>query len=199
MSDATPRPTTPAQPTRQQLDDLEALMVRMLALPTDPMTEDSEKSAPPSVASPAGSSEKEAITLGPSPSPVYRESPGLGGPGQRKSSNAATERILPPVPVHESLAPLASGALPHQPAAGSRKILPKSRKPLWGLRRWRPVFILAPLVWFNIVFDHFIGHFGKPGRWLRQSLGRQVLGWLGLLMLAAALALGILDVMGWTR
>ena len=198
MSDATPRPTTPAHPTRQQLDDLEALMARMLALPIDPMTEDSGKSVPPSVAFPA-TADSEAITPQPSPRPPYGESPVHDEPVPRKSSNAVTDRILPPMPARELLTPLASGALPQQPAAGGRKILPTSRKPLWGMRRWRPIYILTPLVWFNIGFDRFVGHFGKPGLWLRRSLGRRVLGWLGLLMLAAALTLAILDVMGWTR
>jgi hypothetical protein len=55
-----------------------------------------------------------------------------------------------------------------------------------------------PLVAFNAVFDVFLAPWGPPGRWLRGAAGRRFLGALGLLCLAAALALGLADWLGWT-
>ncbi|MBL8797495.1 MAG: hypothetical protein JNM56_26580 [Planctomycetia bacterium] len=57
--------------------------------------------------------------------------------------------------------------------------------------------LLAPLLWLNRTFDRTVGRLGKPGRWLRSAAGRTLLGWIGLLCLAAALALGVFDALGW--
>jgi hypothetical protein len=57
---------------------------------------------------------------------------------------------------------------------------------------------LRPLLWLNLAFDWSTTWLGPPGRWLRGPGGRAVLGWGGLLLLAAALAWVALDGMAWT-
>src|SRR5207253_2114127 len=54
----------------------------------------------------------------------------------------------------------------------------RSRRVAW------PVY---PLLWINWAFDRATGLLGPPGRWLRGPGRRAVLGWGGLLLLAAAL------------
>ena len=48
---------------------------------------------------------------------------------------------------------------------------------------------LRPLVWLNRFFDRHTYRLGALGRWLRRPAGRAVLGWTGLLLLAAAAVL----------
>jgi hypothetical protein len=57
---------------------------------------------------------------------------------------------------------------------------------------------LLPLVWFNAAFDACVTPFGPPGRFLCGRSGRSFLGSLGLLCLAAALALFAAVRIGWT-
>jgi hypothetical protein len=57
---------------------------------------------------------------------------------------------------------------------------------------------LLPVVWFNAAFDACLTPFGPLGRCLCGRSGRSFLGSLGLLSLAAALALFAAFRMGWT-
>ena len=59
-------------------------------------------------------------------------------------------------------------------------------------------WVCYPLLGINLVFDGLSWLLGPAGRWLRRPGGRAVLGGLGLLLLAAAVARGVLDWMGWT-
>jgi hypothetical protein len=60
------------------------------------------------------------------------------------------------------------------------------------------LWCLYPLVWFNACFDACFAPFGPLGRLLCRRAGRSFLGSLGLLSLAAALALFAAFRMGWT-
>src|SRR5438270_649809 len=64
-------------------------------------------------------------------------------------------------------------------------------------RREPPPVALWPLVAVNRLFDGVTGVFGWPGLWLRTPGGRSLLGFLGLLLLAAGVARGVLDALGW--
>jgi hypothetical protein len=55
---------------------------------------------------------------------------------------------------------------------------------------------LWPIAGINRLYDGLVGGLGAPGRILIES-GRTWLGWIGLVMLAAALAWGILDWIHW--
>jgi hypothetical protein len=57
---------------------------------------------------------------------------------------------------------------------------------------------LRPLVWINQGFDLLVAQGGPFGRWLSSPTGRTALGCGGLLLLAGALAWGLLDWIGWT-
>jgi len=57
---------------------------------------------------------------------------------------------------------------------------------------------LRPFLWVNVGFDRGTAWLGPVGHWLRAPGGRTLLGWTGLLLLAAALAWLALDGMAWT-
>jgi hypothetical protein len=57
---------------------------------------------------------------------------------------------------------------------------------------------LLPLAWFNAAFDACMTPFGPLGRFLCGRAGRSFLGSLGLVCLAAALALFAAFRIGWT-
>jgi hypothetical protein len=56
---------------------------------------------------------------------------------------------------------------------------------------------LLPLVWFNQGFDACLAQLGAPGQWLSGN-GRAVLGFIGLVCLAAAVAIAVNTGMGWS-
>jgi hypothetical protein len=65
----------------------------------------------------------------------------------------------------------------------------RGRPPVgWWLRPW---------VWCNEAFDWLTLPLGPVGRWLRGSSGRAVFGWMGLVLLAAALAWVLADLIRW--
>ncbi len=180
MSDATVRPGGSAHPTRQQLDDLEALMQRMLALPVNPGEDE------PAAELPVLTAEAE---------PVRREETAW----QPVTHTVETVVSEPP--------PATSPALP-QPAretpsaaltASSSSVKPPAVKPPAVLNRVRhfPRW-LAPIVWINRAFDNWTMPLGRPGRWLRSRQGRALLGALGFLFMAAAAGWMILSLVGWT-
>src|SRR5262245_17390201 len=185
MSDATLRPTPPGHPTRQQLDELEALMQRMLSLPIDPADESSDQGAislqpPPEPLSPAAVTSPWQVVPN-EPLPLKAESPA------KAPANEMPAFGIPKQP--EGLPVVTSASTPAATGPAGRRMVLKRRKAIFGWRRWNMLGLLAPLIWFNVGFDHLTSRMGRPGRWLCGSLGRMVLGWLGLLLLAAAIAL----------
>ncbi len=145
------------QPTRQQLDDLDALLQRMLALPVNPADE------PP----PAGNVVLSDPARPPAPVPLPLLNP-VPPAGRRAPVLPPPDRLLSP-----------------------RQALIASRPPA-------PPLLLRPVLWINRRFDGFAFGFGSVGHWLRRPTGRTFLGILGLILLAAAVALVILDQIGWT-
>ncbi|HXG09993.1 MAG TPA: hypothetical protein VNK04_09405 [Gemmataceae bacterium] len=142
--------------TRQQLDELDALLRRMLELPVYPTEEGPAPAEPaPSLAVPA-------------PEPVALPSSEPAGP-----------RALPPVESPAADLPVSPVSEPTE-----EETLPIA----WWLR---------PILWGNRTFDRGVARLGRPGRWLRQPSGRTLLGVTGLVLLAAALALLVLDWVRW--
>lgn len=191
-----PRPSSPLHPTRQQLDDLDQLMQRMLALPVDeeigaeepnPLEGDSgpllvedvvvrqERAAPresPSSDRWAGLElpQTDSSSL-PVPGPT-REAPAKEpGPGQ----GSFPALILPP---------LVAGSAPAIVTVNGAENQAKTSEGF------------PPLVWVNDAFDVVTVLLGPLGRGLREPKGRSMLGWLGWAFLAAAVAWGILDWLG---
>lgn len=179
-----PRSPTPLLPTRQQLDELDSLLQRMLALPVNQLEDDFGSSdpgpavplpapvAPPVVAGPTSPSASVSRPPNPSPPP----------PGEKRTEPA--DRPSQPAPATEE-------ARPDIRRGHGHRLAPAGRLPAG---RW-----VRPLVWGNRVFDRWAARLGRPGHWLRQPRGRTLLGWTGLLFLAAALTLVLLDWIGWAR
>jgi hypothetical protein len=216
--------SAPVGHTRQLLDELDSLMQRMLALPVEqegasgPAGPGPEagpslsqaavvpgRASVPAPARPAvlEMSRPAATEPPPRPTPV-RVSPRQAAPPARQEVVSAPdsapsqpqEEIEPqsPGPVvlgPEVFATLKAGPAPRAP----RPALPRPTVPRPERRALAWLFV--PLAWTNRAFDRGTEWLGTPGRWLRSSGGRTVLGWLGLGLLAAALGWQILAWVGW--
>jgi hypothetical protein len=189
---ATPSPTS--LPTRQQLDEIDALLKRMMSLPPLP--------GEPAEQAPSREPPAPAITY---PSPTIREVPPPQTPLAHEP-NVREWRVewpqapaAPPPPVvawgspvpaaapgppayaivAQAEAPFAApivspyGYVPGQPP-------PSVARPPESL----PVQVLTVLNGAFHVLTYFLG---PPGTWLRGS-GRNLLGWSGILMALAAAA-----------
>jgi hypothetical protein len=179
---ATPAP----QPTRQQLDDLDALLQRMLALPVNPAAESAPPAAPafPELPEPPAGN---MILSDPMPSapPPTAAAP---IPWSARPADPVPLPLLNPVPAAERRAPVLP---PPERAPSPRQGLIASRPP-------EPSLLLRPVLWLNRQFDGLAFNLGTPGRWLRRPAGRTLLGIAGLALLAAAVALVLLGRIGWT-
>jgi hypothetical protein len=195
---------TPAQlPTRQQLDEIDALLRRMLSLP--PLA--SEAATPPAPSPPAPT--PAAVSYA---TPTIREvpppqPPTAGAPivqewrvGWQQPVAAPTPSVLTwgaPVP----LATLAEAPYDSQPAAYPFQTPPATQIPTIpsAVPPGPPLHafaqasltapsispILWPLVALNVTFNIATYLLGPLGTWLRGS-GRTLLGWLGIGMILAA-------------
>jgi hypothetical protein len=236
------------QQTRQQLDELDALLQRMLSIPG---CADANE--------PAGDGIPEAMKsddfaprppLLPNsqvlPQPVAPSMPGAPvvhawrvevpmGPTGSSNSAASPPLALPvdapltfqptPLPVYPSFvqAPAAPAPYPYSmvfgpPATQPNEIgerppqappsVPSSSgmpTPPWQSPRSAeppPIpFLLWPIAALNGVFNLVTFLLGPLGTWLRRPPGRNALGWLGILLILAAIGWGVADWYGieWTK
>jgi hypothetical protein len=189
MSTPTVPPASPNNPTRQLLDELDALMERMLSLPVEEL--DGEEPLPPPH------------------SPLLRE-PALPPVGRIELPPSLTQRIEAGPPVPEIALPDATApAVPPAAAATTTSPPPVRTGTRWTpsptlergletpLPEVRAVWWMQPVLWCNRVFDRATLRLGPAGRWLRGDTGRTVLGWIGVVLLALALTCLVLDVLGW--
>ena len=191
-------PSTQSLPTRQQLDEIDSLLQRMLSLPGLP----GEPASPPSepaVTYPAPTVREVPPSREPVPGdPVVHEwrvewtppaapagpsgpSVGAWGSPVPMATAADTPPRFEPTPPHAAVPiyavpvpaepPFAAPYVPGQPH--SRTVTPPASL---------PVHLLVAL---NGTFNVLTYLLGPLGTWLRGS-GRNALGWLGLLMLLAA-------------
>jgi hypothetical protein len=217
--------STPAGSTRQLLDELDALMQRMLALPVEQdeqtAAEGGRGGAPPADppgatlpappgASPADNREpprpaRESHPLTPDP-PARVQGPHRVALHQAELAPAGVPpKAAAPVQAREMDADLGDltpvgpeifSTLTAAPPFRPRPVPPPPRP----VRR-RPALtrglVLRPLYWTNRAFDRGTDWLGGPGRWLRGPRGRAVLGWVGVLLLALALGWQVLAWLGW--
>jgi hypothetical protein len=177
-------------PTRQQLDEIDALLQRMLSLPGVP-GEPAEPATPP-ITYPASAVREVPPPSPPAPGePVVREwrvdwtpPPAPAGPSVvawGAPVPLATAADLPPrfdptpAPVYAVPAP---AELPYAVPYVSGQPPSSTVQPPVGL----PIQLLIAL---NGVFNVLTYLLGPVGTWLRGA-GRNTLGWLGILMLLAA-------------
>lgn len=166
--------------TRQQLDELDALLQRMLSLPTT-----SEPAAAPLAQAPALRL-TQVPEAAPHRPPVFPPPPPMPAPEpttpiiERKVVVPSTQIRSMPLPAAPRPAPVPD-APEAQPEAAARE----------------PVsFLLWPFVGLNWLFDAVAGLFGPPGWILRSALGKNVLGIAGIgLLLYTAAHVG--TVQGW--
>jgi hypothetical protein len=161
------RPTDAANLTRQQLDELDALLQRMLALPVHLPEESSASFDHPTAAAPVSLLEPLAEATEPLLAPLE-------------------ERIEPSLTYRTELPTLSDARLAN-PCDRDLEAETEEPVPVW---QW-------PLLGINQAFDYVVGGLGSTGRWLCRPAGRTFLGWAGLACLAAAFALLVLDWVRW--
>jgi hypothetical protein len=250
--------TSSGQSMRQQLDDLDALLQRMLSLPINQLDD-----SPPAPPRPAPAKVANPVRAeGPSPQPPAPPAAPVHAPprmrlltdsspvpppadtepigyeraftinlnpqngssvlGPRSPARwmdaepmplpnpprPAPRQASPPVrPAPEPPAQPAAKAIvsiePLPTAAPSRPPAPEmpvseSLRPS-PFRRPRTPIVLLPLALVETIFDGVMSLFGPPGEWLASPAGKNLLGYVGLLMLGGCAAWGALDWFGWTR
>ncbi len=188
---APPHSTNSLHPVRQQLDELDVLLQRMLELPVDPVPEDSPT---PTLPHPWGEDRQGGVEANGNPVIVETSQAELTSPEtaladpsfsnfQFQLSNSGSQTV----------AANDFRGLGSRPAADPRKPPPQTEE-------WEEEFSvwLWPLVALNRALDLCLSSLGRPGRWWQGIWGRTCLGLIGLLLLVGAFVWGILDWMRWT-
>ncbi|MFL5240745.1 MAG: hypothetical protein ACJ8FY_01440 [Gemmataceae bacterium] len=198
-----PLASSTVPPTRRQLDELDALLQRMLELPVHAVEEEPDFREPETDPAATAPSEPIEVTYwNPPPSKLQPEPYAAG----------ATE----PLAFHSTSAPLswnsdegeadltaADSSLGIEPYAS--EFIPEEgpgkeftdKGSILGDEEYRVPWILGPLLWIDHLYESFAANFGRSGLWLRGPSGRAFLGGLGLVGLGLAGALAILERIGW--
>ncbi len=193
---APPHSPISLHPVRQQLDELDGLLQRMLELPVEP-ADSADPSRPQSwekeregdVEASGNSALLESS--GPEPGSSQSTSP-LFSDFQFTLSDHGPETVAASLPA--SSPRLGQGWDGGRESAGQ----PQSSLPQADEWEERTSIWLWPLVALNRMADACLGRLGRPGRWWQGTWGRACLGLMGLLLLTGALLWGILDWMQWT-
>src|SRR5262249_16262429 len=198
---ATPTPTQ--LPTRQQLDEIDALLRRMLALPPLAGEARAQPATSPPAPTPVGVNyATPTIREVPPPQPAVAGEPVVHEwrVGWQQPAAAASPSVLTwgaPVP----LATLAEAPYDPQPSAYLFQSPPATQSPTYTTAA-PPVLalpvpapastappsispLLCPLIPLNLAFNFATSLLGRLGTWLRGS-GRTLMGWLGIGMILTA-------------
>jgi hypothetical protein len=227
---------SPNQQTKQQLDELDALLQRMLASPapnaeSTPSEPISSRANNPAFSTPPPAvvySSQAPIQSEPVAQPWLMQSPAPTAGSmysQAPMATAADAPVEPAVPeprffaAQTSTAPAAQTPFPYAMVFGPLPVNqmpaasppPTNYTPPGGIPapQWAAPKIvetpplpvsLWPLYVMNKLFDVVTLPLGPLGSWLRQSAGRNALGWLGVLMILGAIGWGVADWYGlnWT-
>jgi hypothetical protein len=210
--------STPATPrssgnsTREQLDDLDALLQRMLDLPVNRTEDDAAEPAPAS-AHPDQQPAEARVTMVESPTVPIPTKHAQTSSGVRPVVHESPKRALPLTPAPSGRAPSVPQAKPlaivAKPATAALPEAPSNPGPAAPLLDVRPsktvndsarwvTLGLESLVALNNAFDRGAERLGRSGRWLQGPRGRAVLGVTGLGLIGLALLILILDWFGWT-
>ncbi|MBI2805367.1 MAG: hypothetical protein HYX68_10360 [Planctomycetes bacterium] len=197
------------QTTKQMLDDLDALMEKMLALPVNDLEDappfpkevvraptlsakltllqspPEPPSAPPDPPAPTATTTVEPfVGFAPFPHPAF-QSPHFNLPVEPEAPRQAPAPL--PAPVTNDIAPAA-----FRPRLEPTPIETPTAEPTPG-----PRIALHPLVWINQAFDHATTFLGGSGAWLRGPAGRALLGLSGIALSLIAVGWFLKDWMGW--
>jgi hypothetical protein len=197
MSNKTTNDAT-VQSTKQMLDELDALMAKMLSLPVND----------PDEAPPFPQEVVKAPTLTPTLSATLTllEPPARTAPTTENYLSEPEPSSHPAVnPPHIVLPPEVREAAP-QPEPLTNDVIPPSVMPdLKPLLEQIPESATArttqwgymPLLWINQGFDRSTTMLGGAGDWLRSQAGRMLLGVSGIAMMVIAVAWFLKDWLGW--
>lgn len=200
---------TSLQSTKQMLDELDALMEKMLALPVNdpedaaPFPEEVVKAPnlPPTVSAtltllepPAPVSEPPTV-----PEPVLwhpATNPPHFAPPEPIEAKAPPAPVAPPVEVKAPAPqpePLTNDFLPSTTTASLDPLLaeiPEPETPTTAIG-------YPALLWINQGFDHATACLGGAGDWLRSQAGRTLLGVSGVALMLVAAGWLFKDLLGW--
>lgn len=182
---------SPNDLTRQQLDELDDLLQRMLSLPLNP-PETMAPTAPPAqpfappLPTPSVPVAREVPA--PLPTPVVAPAPRVFTPPEPAESPFNFKPASVPAPAPRPVAipepeqlPMAGPAFEWPATAAARPVVATTPSPIPP----EPVsFLYAPLVAFNAVLNWTLGLFGFPGRVLRSGFVKSLFGLAGLGLLA---------------
>lgn len=146
----------------------------------------------------ASLAERETDQPGPVPFPMPLSASELDNGSTTGAADwlAGTSGVTPGQPAFLAPAPAEAPAAPARPVGDAAYWKARTRKIRKRRRNFR--WFLAPLVWWNRIFDRGVELLGWPGEWLHGSRGRAFLGILGILCLVLALSWWLLVRIGWT-
>ena len=174
------------QTTKQMLDELDALMEKMLALPTSDGEDDACFPEPVVKPLPLPATMSATLTLlreaqeqaaHPAFNPPHMALPPTEAREPAPQPEPLTNDIVPPS-VMEKLEPMLA-AIPEPEGALATQ---------WGY---------LPLVAINVIFDWATMIFGGAGSWMRTDGGRLLLGFSGVVMMLIAAGWFLKDWLGW--
>ncbi|HZZ82317.1 MAG TPA: hypothetical protein VFE62_27715 [Gemmataceae bacterium] len=219
MSNKTPN--TSLQSTKQMLDELDALMEKMLTLPVNELDEAAPPPAMPSVPEPRLSATVTLLEPPPQPEARPASRPAAPPPSYQAPelepaaplplnpphfelppihdlnapANWPTESVpAPPAPTYETPAPLTNDVTPPSVLP---KLEPMLEEPAAAAATLDTQALIAPLLWVNQGFERTTLMFGGAGRLARSEAGRMMLGLSGFVLMAAGVVWFLKDWLGW--
>jgi hypothetical protein len=188
------------QSTRQMLDELDALMERMLTLPVN---EPEQPGAAPQ--QPAKNAALSATVTLLEPHALARPLPEGDVPAPFNPPHRPVPVAPAPMPEPEPVLQASPRPVP-EPEMLTNEVVPASLLPeleslLAAMPKPTPEpttrLIYLPLVAINLLFDVTTWTLGGGGAWLRTDGGRLVLGFSGVALLIASAGWLLKDWMGW--
>ena len=191
---------TKFQDTRQLLDELDALMDQMLALPINEQQENETSSSPPPA---VVSATLTMLNPPPAPAPLEELPEALPMTRQRVVEHEFDDQSSESVAGNYET-PLERSALVEEPMPALADVAAPPKVELLPLPapivspRWRPDHVSYQfLLWINQSYDGGTRWLGKPGNLLRSRAGKAFLGFAGLALLGLAAAWLAKDWLGW--
>jgi hypothetical protein len=228
MANKTPNTPNDAslQSTKQMLDELDALMDKMLTLPVSDL-DDAAAFPPPIVKEPTLSATLTILEPPSDPAPTPTAPHGkkaarmpsyqtleLAAPQPKMETPAAPEQPLPSpfnpphfaLPAEEASEPEPLEFETPEPEPLTNEVVPVSVLPkLEPLMKeiadpptsLQTQLLYQPLMWVNQGFDRSTLVLGGAGRWMRSEGGRMLLGFSGIALMLAAVVWLLKDWLGW--
>lgn len=201
---------SPNDLTRQQLDELDALLQKMLTVPlapvdTPPPAANLQPLAPPPVppswrVDPPAPAPSLAHLANPEPPPTLKFEPPVPPPAPAPVAKAPVQPAPKPEPVAKAAPapapkPVPTVTAPKSPPAPVPKPAVVPAPPTTASDAPVPL-VAIPFVALNGLFDGICGMFGPPGRLFRSGFFKQIYGLTGLGLIVYT-GLHVAQVQGW--